>query len=165
MKLFKLLLVVVCCSSCQYFETEKISSDTFFEEELKMIDWTEVDRYPAFAVCDTLSEKTQQKKCFENELANHLQQGVKDQGVKDQGVMAIQDLNDTIMLSFSVSKEAKLSIIQMQMDSLLQSEFPHLKDSLLYSLDALQLLAPAYKRGIPVTTQFTLPIIVKTENL
>ena len=160
MKLLKLLLVVVCCSSCQYFETEKISSDTFYEEELKAIDWTEVDRYPAFAICDTLSEKKQQKKCFENELANHLQQGV-----KDQGVMAIQDLNDTIVLSFSVSKEAKLTIIQMQMDSLLQREFPHLKDSLLYSLDALQLLAPAYKRGIPVTTQFTLPIVVKTEDL
>jgi hypothetical protein len=160
MKLFKLLLVVICCSSCQYFETEKISSDTFYEEELKMIDWTEVDRYPAFVVCDTLSEKAQQKKCFENELANHLQQGV-----KDQGVMAIQDVNDTIILSFSVSKEAKLSMIHMQMDSLLQREFPHLKDSLLYSLDALQLLAPAYKRGIPVTTQFTLPIIVKTEDL
>lgn len=152
-------MVLLCCSSCQYFETEKISSETFYEEELKTIDWTEVDRYPAFAVCDTLSEKTQQKKCFETELSNHLQQGV-----KEQGVMAIQDLNDTIMLSFSISKEAKLTILHLQMDSLLQKEFPHLRDSLLYSLDALQLLAPAYKRGIPVTTEFSMPIIVKTEE-
>ena len=66
------------------------------------------------------------------------------------------------MLSFSVSEKAQISILQMQMDSLLQKDFPHLQDSLHYSLEALQLVAPAYKRGIPVKTQFMLPIIVKS---
>ncbi len=31
MKHFKLLFVVLLCTSCQFFETEKISSETFYE--------------------------------------------------------------------------------------------------------------------------------------
>ncbi|MDX1463031.1 MAG: hypothetical protein R3359_08240 [Marinirhabdus sp.] len=160
MKYFWILSILFGCSSCQYFETEKISSDTFYEEEIKTIDWKDVDRYPAFLNCDTLSVKTAQKHCFEEELAQVLQQGV-----VDQGVTALRDLHDTIMLSFSVSENAQIMMLQMQMDSILQNEFPHLKDSLVHAIDALQLVAPAYKRGIPVKTQFTLPIIVKTEEL
>lgn len=159
MKHFGYLLVVLLCTSCQFFETEKISSETFYEEELKTIDWKNVDRYPAFATCDTLSEKIKQKECFEGELAYQLQQSI-----TAQGVTALHDLNDTITLFFSISEKADITIINMQIDSLLQKEFPHLKDSLKYSIDALQLVAPAYKRGIPVKTQFTLPIVVTTEE-
>jgi hypothetical protein len=160
MKHLAYLLLVLGCTSCQFFETEKISSETFYEEELKTIDWKNVDRYPAFASCDTLSEKTQQKECFEGELAYQIQQRM-----TEQGVTSFQDINDTIMLSFSVSESAAITIVQMQIDSLLQRKFPHLKDSLKYSIDALQLVAPAYKRGIPVKTQFTLPIVVTTQDL
>lgn len=81
-----------------------------------------------------------------------------------QGVASLKDLNDTIILSFSISEKAQISILEMQIDSLLQRAFPNLKDSLKYSIDALQLVAPAYKRGIPVKTQFTLPIVVTTEE-
>lgn len=160
MKLFAYLLLVLGCTSCQFFETEKISSGTFYEAEIKTIDWKNVDRYPAFVTCDTLSEKDQQKSCFEREIAYQLQQSMTAQGVR-----SLQDLNDTIVLSFAISEKAQISILQMQIDSLLQQEFPHLKDSLKYSIDALQLVAPAYKRGIPVKTQFTLPIVVITEEL
>lgn len=152
-------IVVLLCTSCQFFETEKISSETFYEEEWKTIDLKNVDRYPAFASCDTLSEKQKQKDCFEGELAFQLQQSMAAQGVR-----AVRDINDTIVLSFSISEKATITILTMQMDSLLQQEFPHLKDSLKYSMDALQLVAPAYKRGIPVKTQFTVPIVVTTEE-
>jgi|TARA_R110002020_G_scaffold103640_3_gene242878 hypothetical protein len=157
MKYFLILSTLIICTSCQFFETEKISSETFYDEEVKTINWKDVDRYPAFAACDTLSTKPNQKHCFEEALAAHLQQGI-----TAQGVTTIKELNDTIMLSFSVSEKAQISILQMQMDSLLQKDFPHLQDSLHYSLEALQLVAPAYKRGIPVKTQFMLPIIVKS---
>ncbi len=159
MKYFAYLLLILGCTSCQFFETEKISSDTFYESALKTIDWKNVDSYPAFASCDTLSEKEQQKSCFEGELAYQLQQSM-----TAQGVASLKDLNDTIILSFSISEKAQISILEMQIDSLLQRAFPNLKDSLKYSIDALQLVAPAYKRGIPVKTQFTLPIVVTTEE-
>lgn len=160
MKYFLYFFIVVSCTSCQFFETEKISSETFYEQEWKTIDLKNVDRYPAFALCDTLSEKPKQKECFESELAFQLQKSM-----AAQGVTALQDMNDTIILSFSVSEKASITILDMQIDSLLQRAFPHLKDSLKYSIDALELVAPAYKRGIPVKTQFTLPIVVTTEEL
>ncbi|RDK88883.1 hypothetical protein [Marinirhabdus gelatinilytica] len=159
MKHFKLLFVVLLCTSCQFFETEKISSETFYESAVKTIDWNNVDSYPVFSACEALSEKPKQKQCFENELAYQLHQRMMAQGVK-----ALKDVNDTIVLSFAISENAKISILHMQIDSVLQKEFPHLQDSLLYSMGALELVAPAYKRGIPVKTQFTLPILVTTQD-
>jgi len=48
------------------------------------------------------------------------------------------------------------------MDSLLKNDFPNLETLIHSSIESLKPLAPAYKRGIPVKTRFTLPVIVKT---
>jgi hypothetical protein len=77
-------------------------------------------------------------------------------------VVAVRDVYDTIKVNFEVSREGKLSILQIKMDTLLQKDFPNLEAWLLQSIDSLKPVAPAYKRGIPVKTQFTLPVIVKT---
>lgn len=160
MKFFNLLLSCFLLSSCQFFDTEKIPAETFYEQELTMIDWSEVDRYPAFVACDTLSEKIEQKRCFETELGLYLQETVYKQNME-----AVKDVHDTIVVEFTISDAAKISVQTITMDSILIREFPHLKDTLQKGLDATQLIAPAYKRGVPVTTTFTLPIIVQTEEL
>ena len=51
------LFLLVLASSCQFFETEKISTETFYEEEIKAIDWKDVDQYPVFTECSDFSEK------------------------------------------------------------------------------------------------------------
>ncbi|QIE59465.1 hypothetical protein G5B37_07775 [Rasiella rasia] len=160
MKRFSLLLCSFLCLSCQYFDTEKISAETFYQEELKTIDWAEVDRYPAFAACDTLSEKPSQKDCFEAELGAYLRQTIVNQKIE-----AVKDIHDTIVVHFSISEKAIISVQSIKMDSVLVREFPHLKDTLQRDLDATKLIAPAYKRGVPVITTFTLPIVVLTDEL
>lgn len=147
-------------TSCQYFETDKISKETFYQEELKTIDWKDVDQYPAFTKCENFTEKTEQKSCFENALSSHLRQTF-----TNHNAIAVHDLNDTITVKFTISNTGKLSIINMQITETIKAEFPLLHNWLEESIDTLQPVAPAYKRGIPVATQFTLPIIVKTNSL
>jgi len=159
MKHIVFLLLLFLASSCQFFETEKISTETFYDEELKAIDWKEVDQYPVFIDCDSLSEKQAQKTCFEQTLSLHLYKSI-----SSKHIIATQDINDTVQLEFSISKEGILTVKNMEIDSLIQADLPLLKDWILQTIDSLQPIAPAYKRGIPVSTQFTLPIVIKTQE-
>lgn len=148
---------LLLATSCRFFETEKVSSEEIYKEEIQTIDWKDVDRYPAFADCNDSLPKPQQKDCFINTISSHIYQSI-----DHENVVAVRDVYDTIKVNFEVSREGKLSILQIKMDTLLQKDFPNLEAWLLQSIDSLKPVAPAYKRGIPVKTQFTLPVIVKT---
>ncbi|WP_121906397.1 hypothetical protein [Ulvibacter antarcticus] len=155
-----LLCFCILSSSCRYFETEKISTETFYEEELQTIDWKEVDQYPAFEECENLSEKNIQKSCFENTLSSHLRQAF-----DKHKAVAIRDLNDTVSLAFSIDNKGKLHVTSIKMPATVQIEFPLLNSWLMEGIDTLKPVAPAYKRGVPVATEFTLPIVIKTTDL
>ncbi|PVW14216.1 hypothetical protein [Marixanthomonas spongiae] len=143
--------------SCQFFETEKISSETFYDEELKTIDWNNVDQYPIFEPCSSFLDKASQKKCFENTLTTYLFEAVNNNRDK-----SLKELNDTVYVRFLVSEKGQLSVKNMDLDSLTKAELPNFEQNLRNKIDAIKLIAPAYKRGIPVKTHFTLPIVLQT---
>ena len=153
--LFAFLLILA--TSCQFFETEKVSSEAIFEEEMQTIDWKDVDRYPSFSNCENKLEKPEQKECFISTISSRLYQSI-----NNENMVAVREVYDTVKINFEVSSKGELSILEIKMDTLLQKEFPDLKTWLLQSIDSLKPVAPAYKRGIPVKTQFTLPVIIQT---
>lgn len=153
------ILCVISMSSCRYFETEKISKEAFLEEELKSITWNEIDQYPVFSNCESLIEKASQKSCFETTLTSLLYQAIPTDEIK-----VTDDINDTVNLYFSISNKAELSIIEIKMDSVTKAHLPLLETWFLESINDLNLIAPAYKRGIPVATNFILPVVIQTEN-
>jgi len=157
-KALLLLLLFIGVSSCQFFETEKISSKTFLEEEIKSINWNDVDQYPIFQNCENKIEKTSQKSCFETTLINHLYQSI-----QSKKTIVSTDLNETIVIDFTVNEKGILSVSNIKMDSILQNQLPLLENKIIQGLDSLQPIAPAYKRGIPVRTTFKLPIVIKTD--
>ena len=153
-----MILFIFGFTSCQFFETEKISKETFFETEINAINWNDVDQYPVFSECEHLTEKLEQKKCFETTLSTQLYQSI-----PSDKILVTNDLNDTILLEFSVNVSGKLTMKKMVMDSILQAELPLFESYILKSLDSLQPIAPAYKRGIPVQTTFSLPMVIKSK--
>lgn len=160
MKYTLFLLLLVATTSCQFFETEKVSTETFYKEELKTIHWKEVDQYPVFSECENSTEKSMQKTCFEQTLSDHLRQSL-----NKHNAVALHDLNDTVKLAFSITNVGKLKVTSINMPSTIETEFPLFHDWLLEGIDTLHPVAPAYKRGIPVATKFTLPIVIKTNDL
>lgn len=153
-----LVVILLLATSCQFFETEKVSSEEIFKDEIKTINWKDVDRYPSFPNCEKTLDKSEQQECFIKIVSNHLYQVV-----RQKNLIAGREIQDTVNINFEVSSSGKLSILEMKMDSLLQKDFPHLKTAILKSIDSLQPIAPAYKRGIPVKTKFTLPVIIQTD--
>ncbi len=157
--LFLLMILLGSAASCQFFETEKISTETFYEEDLKTIDWKDVDQYPSFSDCSSITDKKLQKNCFETTLSNHLYQSI-----SRRKIIASHTINDTVFLGFSISNKGELSVNNIKMDSLVRNEIPLLETWIFQSIDSLSPIAPAHKRGIPVKTEFTLPIIIKTQE-
>jgi hypothetical protein len=154
-----LFLISIGFSSCQFFETEKISSETIIENEIKSINWNDVDSYPIFKECEGVSGKLETKSCFETILASHLYNSL-----QVENVVVLTEINDTIVIDFMVNEKGELSISNMKIDSVLSNQLPLLENKIIQGLDSLQPIAPAYKRGIPVKTTFKLPIVIKTNS-
>jgi len=155
MKQICIFLLLVMLSSCEYFNVKKVSSETILEEELQTFNWNDVDEYPTFSVCDSMSSKEEKKACFVQTLTgfitNYLQRDT---------IIVTQDIHDTINLNFKVSASGDLILLDTKIDSLTNTEIPNIKQLLTESLDSLPKIFPAIKRGQQVTTEFTLPIII-----
>ncbi|KAA3620794.1 MAG: hypothetical protein DWP94_11750 [Flavobacterium sp.] len=158
--ILSILILCIVVSSCDYFETRKISSETFYDEELKTINWNDVDQYPVFKECEQISEKKEQQNCFSEVLKNSLKRVT-----SHSGIAISREVNDTVWLKFDISETAQLSVKEIEMDSVTSQTFPLLKQALLDMTDSLKLIAPATKQGIPVRTAFSLPIVIETESL
>lgn len=153
-----LVFLIALTTSCQFFETEKVSSEQIYEEEIHAINWTEVDTYPSFSNCENSFDKQAQRDCFINTINKHL-----FESISQENMLASSELSDTLLVDFEISKDGRLSILNISIDSVLKKDFPQLEKLIFKSIDSLQPIAPAYKRGIPVKTQFTLPVVISTD--
>lgn len=152
------LLLLSLCFSCQYLEKKVPSEQELLDKEMKEINWNEVDEYPSVDDCEKLTDDNLRKQCFFDFITTTIQQK-----------LAVDTLStlfpklDTIEVRVTVLPNATLEF---------QPEFP--KDSVAYDtikIDSIlrtrlvdfPKINPALKRGIPVKTQFVLPVIIKQE--
>ncbi len=159
MKRIGIIVLLFVTASCQFFDTEKITSETFYEEEMKAIEWEEVDQYPTFSVCDQITEKAEQRECFTNTIKERLYLMLIDKNLSLR-----DEISDTVFVHFGISNSGELLNQQVIIDSTVMSQLPMLEQWLLAEIDSLPAMQPAHKRGIPVATEFHLPIVIKTES-
>lgn len=158
--IFWMVLLGFSLSSCQFFETEKISSETFYEQEKAQIDWKDIDRYPTFPGCASHTEKGDQKNCFESTVREHL-----NRSIQHRNLETTHELHDTLWVRFEISKEGKLFLSEaIEMDSLTNVSLPFLSQWITESMDSLPNPMPAYKRGIPVRSHFSIPLVLATAD-
>lgn len=130
------------------------------QEELKKIDWTQVDQYPTVSDCESLSDKEAQKQCFFDYVIQTIQERI--------GVDTIQIMYpevDTISVKVTVNPDASLQFeTQIPSDSITYDI--KVIDSILQNrLADFPQVEPAIKRGIKVKSQFVLPVIIKVDSL
>ena len=152
------LLVLILISSCQYFGGEVPSKKELLDKELKAINWNEVDEFPSFSECDKIKDQRMQKQCFFEFLTQTIQEKLSS----DTLTMLYPEL-DTIEVKVTVFPNSTMKFEpQFSKDS---TAYDSIKvDSILQSrLVNFPKVYPATKRGLPVKTQFTLPVIIKSE--
>jgi len=158
LKQYSLFLVFIFFNSCQYFDKQVPSEKELLQKELKAINWKEVDEYPSVVDCDKIEDKKQRQQCFFEVLTQLIQQKL----CNDTLAMLYPEL-DTIEVKVTVFPNATMQF---------EPQFP--KDSVAYDkikIDSIlkarlvdfPKINPAIKRGVPVKTQFILPVILKVE--
>ncbi len=158
LKRYFLFLVIVLSSSCQYFEKQVPSEKELLAKELKEINWKEVDEFPSLVDCEKIEDKTQRQQCFFEILTQLIQEKLS----VDTLSVLYPEL-DTIEVKVTVFPNSTLQF---------EPQFP--KDSVAYDTIKIDSILkarlvdfpkvhPAIKRGIPVKTQFILPVILKVE--
>lgn len=147
-------------SSCEFFQTERLTSDVILQEELKAIDWHEVDAYPVFLDCKSLSQE-EHLQCFVDALHRKVTHSMQRYAYNNP-IDNICKLNILI----KIDNEKNLHFTISSDSSVYKSEdnFQLLHTYIQEGLDSLQVIEPALKRGIPVTTEFALPVIFAQEN-
>ncbi len=159
LKQYSLFLVFILFNSCQYFDKQVPSEKELLQKELKSINWKEVDEYPSVVDCDKIDDKKQRQQCFFEVLTQLIQEKL----CNDTLAMLYPEL-DTIEVKVTVFPNATMKF---------EPQFP--KDSVAYDtvkIDSIlkarlvdfPKINPAIKRGLPVKTQFILPVILKVEK-
>ena len=156
MKQSCVFILVLALASCEYFNAKKTTPEAILSEELQTFNWNDVDVYPTFSVCDTIDTKNGKTNCFNQVLTTHILQRLQ----KDS-IVVKQDVTDTINLKFQVSETGVLSLLNMELDSLIIKEIPNIETLIYSSLDSLPKVFPAIKRGQQVKTEFELPVIIQ----
>ena len=134
------------------------SEKELLQKELKAINWKEVDEYPSVVDCEKIENKTQRQQCF-FEVLTHL---IQDKLSTDTLSVLYPKL-DTIEVKVTIFPNATMQFEpQFPKDSV---DYDRIKiDSILKArLVDFPKVNPAIKRGIPVKTQFILPVINKIE--
>ena len=148
-------LLIICATSCEYFDAKKISSEDIYNEELKTFNWNSVDTYPTFSTCDTFETKAEKKTCFENTLSQHI-----TSSLQNKIIIVSQDIEDTLVLEFQILETGEITIKHIGLNETTATEIPEIKNMILESLNTLPKIFPAIKRNQPVKTEFRLPIVI-----
>ena len=151
-------LALLLFSSCQYLEKQVPSEKELLQKELKSINWKEVDEFPSVYGSDTIENKIERQQCFFEYMTQLIQHKLS----VDTLSVLYPEL-DTIEVKVTVFPNSRI---------IFEPLFP--KDSVAYDtvkidsilkarLVGFPKINPAIKRGIPVKTQFILPVILKVE--
>lgn len=158
MRQFCVILLVLLLCSCEYFNVKKTTPEAILEEDLKAINWEDVDVYPSFSECDSLIVKAEKKACFESTLYSEI-----NEYLLQEKIVVTQNVHDTVFLHFRISKDGKTTLLEAKIDSAVTAQIPNIREILLNSLAQLPKIKSATKQGQPVTAEFELPVIIKVD--
>ena len=144
--------------SCNNFELKKLSSDDILQEELKHLDWSQVDVYPTFENCKPSTEAIDNQRCFNDTLGMALYDYFNG---KDIAILKLA--GDTLFFNFHMSEKGTISLDTIKGMALPQPTYYVLTTYTSEALSQLPQSYPAQKRGVPVATKFSLPVIVIEE--
>ncbi|QBA63244.1 hypothetical protein [Muriicola soli] len=154
-------LLLFCCLflllSCDWLASPESKTQKLVEDELRGLDWNDVDQYPLFDGCDETVSKSEQRSCFENTLLQNLAMHMEDFDFRVK-----KDIRTTVYIDFLVEKSGEIRVVEMDNDEELLEQLPEFREIIIKSLRSLPKPAPALKRGVPVRSRFRLPLELTT---
>tara|TARA_R110002073_G_scaffold336208_1_gene531003 strand:- start:151819 stop:152301 length:483 start_codon:yes stop_codon:yes gene_type:complete len=150
-------IFLLILTSCEIFSPHSSTAVNQLKVVDTVIDFTKVDEYPLFTDCQSLTETTARKKCFETTLTSI----ISDLLLSHEYVVK-KRVNDTAFVDLLVDNYGMATVVAIKSSEEVQQNLPKLDSLIRASVAQLPQMDPALKRGIPVRSQFKLSLIIKT---
>ncbi len=153
-----LLIFMGLFVSCELFESKEDKTQKLINAELLAIDWNDVDQYPLFDRCDETATKQAQRECFQNVMLDSF-----SNALDSLEFQVNEDLNDTVYIDFVIDEHGFISILNVEEKTSVLNEITDFNTKVSELLNDLTTVAPAIKRGNPVSLRFRLPLVLNTD--
>ena len=120
-----------------------------------VVDFNSVDTSPSFPACDSLLGVAKTA-CFSIVLHQRF-----SENLANHSLHAKDSVDENLSIDLSIDAQGVISVKQIHAAAKLLEVLPTLDSLLRKSVQELPKVYPAIKRGIPVATQYQLPIRIK----
>ena len=158
----KILLSILCislyaCQESKSAEPEITQEEVDKQAQKRLADLgDEVDEYPSFKECESITTKDEKLKCFTDRLSKAYQEALNSQKLAIGGA-----LSDTIKVTLVVSNEGVLSVKSVEASDNTLELLPDLEKILKDKTAGFEfVLTPAKKNQVSVTTEYVLPLVI-----
>ena len=160
----KNILLSILCISLYACQESKSAEPEITQEEVdkqeaqkRLADLgDEVDEYPSFKECESITTKDEKLKCFTDRLSKAYQEALNSQKLAIGGA-----LSDTIKVTLVVSNEGVLSVKSVEASDNTLELLPDLEKILKDKTAGFEfVLTPAKKNQVSVTTEYVLPLVI-----
>lgn len=160
LRLLIAIIFVFLFTSCDFFSSKKTVDKNSSMVLDTIIDYSSIDVYPMFSNCEGINGRDVQEECFGNELVLQLEDIILFEDVK--GPTATYD---TVFVDLLIARDNRIKVARIISSTVLKEKIPNLDSVLIASVNQLSSIThPAIKRGIPVRSQFQLPILIRVTN-
>lgn len=155
----KLIVILLAFS---LFSCEKICSVTSVlcaskNKTPEAIDFTQIDVFPQFKDCDSILNYNNSKTCFETSLHSKISERIQNLKLNTN-----ETITDTILVNFSIQNTGSFICNKIKINDDLNYSLPNLTAEVQKIIHGLAPISPAQKRGIPVTSTYTIPLVIET---
>lgn len=154
-RVFLYLVMMSCLVSCNYFTGDTKSNETDLDT---VVDFTTVNVSPSFKECEQLIDEDKTN-CFRTTIRKHFTDRLAQNTFSSQ-----EDISETVVLVLRIDKKGKVTLKEIQSSEEIRIILPELTSVLNRIVREIPDLSPATKIGIPVTTEYQLPIKIQTKE-
>ena len=145
-----LFLLLLCGTSCDKFSFAKSKQIQTLDT---VINFSSVDIYPSFKVCDSIIDKEEKSNCFRTTI--HKKIGSE---LQQHQFITKDSISEVVYVDLLINTKGEIILEALQSSNYIKQQLPQLDSVLRLSISNIPNVYPAIKRGIPVTTKYRLPI-------
>ena len=143
-------------TSCDKFSFSKSKKQQALDT---IVDFSSVDMFPSFKVCDAIINKDKKADCFRKTI----HQKIGEELLKHE--FTIKDaIDEVVYVDVLINSKGEFRIDAIVSSKNIKNKIPKLDSLIKATVQNLPTIYPAIKRGIPVTTKHRLPVKIKLQE-
>ena len=154
-RFFLLCVLLLASTSCEFI-SNNLKGDPVSHLMDTVIDRNHVDVFPSFKACDTVIAIALKNQCFTNKMHTHL-----TSSLLAHTFTVNESIDDVVRVYLKIDKQGASELMRVVSSQVVKEMLPELDSLISRSVASLPTVFPALKRGIPVTTIYDIPIVVK----